>query len=172
MLLTLLIVCVFFLAWANGANDNFKGVATLYGSGTTSFRKALVWATGATVAGSLVSVAFAARLVGVFQGKGLLSPGFLGLQLLVAVAAAGAVTILLATVLGMPTSTTHALTGALVGAGISAAGTSGIAWNQLATKFAQPCALDRLDRPPLPRFAQKPQEPRGGKRELPLHRGG
>ena len=67
MLLTLLIVCVFFLAWANGANDNFKGVATLYGSGTTAFRKALVWATGATVAGSLVSVAFAARLVGVVE---------------------------------------------------------------------------------------------------------
>jgi PiT family inorganic phosphate transporter len=93
------------------------------------------------VAGSLVSVAFAARLVGVFQGKGLLSPDFLGLQLLVAVAAAGAVTIFLATVLGMPTSTTHALTGALVGAGISAVGTSGIAWNQLATKFAQPLLL-------------------------------
>jgi len=141
MLLAFLILCVFFLAWANGANDNFKGVATLYGSGTTSFRTALVWATGATVAGSLVSVAFAARLVGVFQGKGLLSAEFLGLQLLVAVAAAAAVTILLATLLGMPTSTTHALTGALVGAGVSAAGTSGVDWNQLATKFAQPLLL-------------------------------
>lgn len=77
------------------------------------------------MAGSLVSVAFAARLVDVFQGKGLLSPDFLGLQLLVSVAAAGAVTISLATVLGMPTSTTHALTGAWVGAGIRAAGASG-----------------------------------------------
>ena len=26
-----LVVAVFWLTWANGANDNFKGVATLYG---------------------------------------------------------------------------------------------------------------------------------------------
>jgi hypothetical protein len=30
---------------ANGANDNFKGVATLCGSRTTNYRRALVWAT-------------------------------------------------------------------------------------------------------------------------------
>ena len=29
------------LAYANGANDNFKGVATLFGSGTTNFHSAL-----------------------------------------------------------------------------------------------------------------------------------
>ncbi len=29
------------LAFANGANDNFKGVATLYGSRTTTFGRAL-----------------------------------------------------------------------------------------------------------------------------------
>src|SRR5262249_38991040 len=36
------IVC---LAYANGANDNFKGVATLFGSGTADYRAALLWAT-------------------------------------------------------------------------------------------------------------------------------
>ena len=30
-----LVVAVFWLAWSNGANDNFKGVATLYGSDAT-----------------------------------------------------------------------------------------------------------------------------------------
>ena len=30
-----------FLAYANGANDNYKGVATLYGSGVASYRTAL-----------------------------------------------------------------------------------------------------------------------------------
>ena len=34
----------FFVAYANGANDNFKGVATLFGSGITEYRKALAWA--------------------------------------------------------------------------------------------------------------------------------
>lgn len=28
-------------AYGNGANDNYKGVATLYGSGTTDYRGAL-----------------------------------------------------------------------------------------------------------------------------------
>lgn len=30
-----LLLAVLFLAWSNGANDNFKGVASLFGSETT-----------------------------------------------------------------------------------------------------------------------------------------
>jgi inorganic phosphate transporter, PiT family len=30
-----LLVAILFVAYTNGANDNFKGVATLFGSGTT-----------------------------------------------------------------------------------------------------------------------------------------
>lgn len=41
MLTSLLFLCVCFLAYANGANDNFKGVASLFGSGTANFRQAL-----------------------------------------------------------------------------------------------------------------------------------
>lgn len=42
MSLILGLLCGLFLAFGNGANDNFKGVATLYGSGTTTYKKALV----------------------------------------------------------------------------------------------------------------------------------
>ena len=45
MTLTLAILFGLFLAYANGANDNFKGVAPLYGSGTTSYERALLWTT-------------------------------------------------------------------------------------------------------------------------------
>ena len=41
MTLLLLIVAVCFLSFANGANDNFKGVASLYGSGAATYRMAL-----------------------------------------------------------------------------------------------------------------------------------
>lgn len=119
--LALLTLAVFWLAYSNGANDNFKGVATLYGSGTLSFRSAMTWATAATLAGSVLSVALAGSLAKSFSGKGLVPPELLNSSLLlIAVAAAGAVTILLATWLGMPTSTTHALTGALAGVAIVA----------------------------------------------------
>ncbi|MFO7902100.1 MAG: hypothetical protein ACQESR_08400 [Planctomycetota bacterium] len=36
MTLTILILVVLALAYANGANDNFKGVATLFGIGTVT----------------------------------------------------------------------------------------------------------------------------------------
>lgn len=65
---------VLLLAWSNGANDNFKGVATLYGSGTTTYRKALAWATLTTLAGSLLTLVLAAGLVKTFSGRGLV-PG-------------------------------------------------------------------------------------------------
>ena len=38
-----LVLTVGFLAWSNGANETFKGVASLYGSGATGYRTALAW---------------------------------------------------------------------------------------------------------------------------------
>ncbi len=64
------------VAYANGANDNFKGVATLFGSGTTDYRRALCWATLTTLAGSVAAFFLATRLVSIFQGQGLV-PAFL-----------------------------------------------------------------------------------------------
>jgi PiT family inorganic phosphate transporter len=120
--LCLIVVAVLFLAFSNGANDNFKGVATLFGSGTCTYRQALVWATATTLAGSLLALYFAGGLVESFKGKGLVpdevtrQPAFL-----MAVSLGAAFTVLLATRTGMPVSTTHALTGGLVGAGLVAA---------------------------------------------------
>ena len=114
--MVILIIAVFWLAYSNGANDNFKGVATLYGSGTVCYRTALTWTTLATLAGSVLSILLAGSLAKSFTGKGLVPLELTQSgELLISVAAAGAITILLATFLGMPTSTTHALTGALAG---------------------------------------------------------
>lgn len=121
----LLIVAVLWLAYSNGANDNFKGVATLYGSGAATFGRAMGYATVCTVAGSLVSILLASTLAKQFTGSGLVSAELAQSSvLLMSVGAAGAATVLLATVLGMPTSTTHALTGALVGVALVANGGS------------------------------------------------
>jgi len=112
----LLLIAVFWLAWANGANDNFKGVATLYGSRTLDYRSALRLATVTTLVGSLLSIVLAGGLIKAFSGKGLVPDELLhDPSLLLAVGAGAAVTVLLATRLGMPTSTTHALTGSLAG---------------------------------------------------------
>ncbi len=71
MTLFLALAAGFFIAYANGANDNFKGVATLFGSHATTYRKALIWATLATVLGSLAALLFYQGLIAAFSGKGL-----------------------------------------------------------------------------------------------------
>ena len=115
------LLAVLFLALSNGANDNFKGVATLYGSQTTSYHIALGWATITTLAGALTAVIFAQELLTNFSGKGLVADQVMTHPLFpMAVAFAAGLTVLIATKLGFPISTTHAIVGSLVGAGLIA----------------------------------------------------
>lgn len=135
------VVLGFYLAYANGANDNFKGVATLFGSGTTNYRKALWWATITTAAGSVTALFFAQALLTSFTGKGLVAPELVqsaGFALSVAFAAAS--TVMLATRLGFPISTTHSLVGALVGAGLVGPA-AGVNWDRLASAFMIPLLI-------------------------------
>jgi inorganic phosphate transporter, PiT family len=119
----LIIGATIFVAYANGANDNFKGVATLFGSGVADYSTALWWATATTAAGSLAAFFLAASLIAVFQGKGLVPAALLqSPPFLTAVIFGTVVTVFAATKIGMPISTTHGLTGAWVGGGIAAAG--------------------------------------------------
>jgi len=118
-LFLLAVAALVLVAFANGANDNGKGVATLIGSRALPERRAILLALLATLAGSLAAVAWGAALLARFGGKGLVpdetaaEPAF---ALAAALGAAGAV--LLATRFGFPVSTTHALVGGLVGAGL------------------------------------------------------
>ena len=120
LILALLAFTALFLAFSNGANDNFKGFATVWGSDALDYRRALILATVATVLGGIASVVLAQGLVGQFSGKGLVgnelaaTPSFA-----LAVVSGAAATVILATRLGFPISTTHALVGGLVGAGLA-----------------------------------------------------
>jgi inorganic phosphate transporter, PiT family len=110
------------LAYANGANDNFKGVATLYGSGVLSYRVAKMLSTAATILGALSAVLVATQLAKAFSGRGLVADSVVAQPAFAtAVAVAAGLTVLLATRIGMPISTTHALVGGLAGAGWMAA---------------------------------------------------
>jgi PiT family inorganic phosphate transporter len=118
-----LFVAACFLAYSNGANDNFKGVASLFGSRTTSYRNAIWWATITTFAGSICAMFLAQGLLKAFSGRGLVPDSLAGTQdFLLAIAVGAGVTVIAATLLGFPISTTHALTGAIVGSGLAAAG--------------------------------------------------
>jgi inorganic phosphate transporter, PiT family len=142
--LWLLVAAALAITFANGANDNFKSVATLFGSATATYRRALLWGTVTTAAGSLTALVLGGSLLARFSGKGLVpdaltaDPAFL-----TAVGAGAAATVFFATWLGFPVSTTHALTGALVGAGLLAAGGE-LRLSALGTGFIAPLLLSPL----------------------------
>src|SRR5262249_15127891 len=139
-----IVAATLFVAYANGANDNFKGVATLFGSGTTDYRKALTWATIATFGGSISAFFLATKLISMFQGKGLV-PDFLirSEPFLAAVILGAALTVILATKIGMPISTTHGLTGALFGSGFLAVGLQ-LGFQTLLTGFFLPLLVSPI----------------------------
>lgn len=138
MIILLLGFTALFLAFSNGANDNFKGFATVWGSASLSYRRALIFASIATLLGGITSVLVADALVQQFSGKGLVGDELANApQFALAVAGGAAITVILATRLGFPISTTHALVGGLVGAGLAQSETS-INLGNLGAKFVLP----------------------------------
>ena len=136
-MMAVIILATLCLAYANGANDNFKGVATLLGSGTTDYKRALTWATVTTLMGSLTAVVLAETLLKSFSGKGLVSSELASTPEYGASVALGAgLTVLLATRVGMPISTTHSLVGALIGSGWAAG--SAVDFARLGSGFFTP----------------------------------
>ena len=137
----LLFAAVCFLAYSNGSNDNFKGVASIYGSKTASYKTALGWATITTLLGSVVSFFIANGLLEKFSGKGIVPNDLAGSEyFLLAVAVGAGATVILATFTGFPVSTTHGLIGAIVGAGLMAVG-SGVNFSALQTSFVLPLLI-------------------------------
>lgn len=140
MSIQFLLIAVAFLAYSNGANDNFKGVASLFGSGAASYRTALVWATITTAAGSVCALFLAQTLLIKFSGKGLAPDELIqSIPFITAVASGAGLTIILATRLGFPVSTTHALIGALTGTTLVATGTVNL--SALGNSFIMPLLL-------------------------------
>jgi inorganic phosphate transporter, PiT family len=116
----ILILFALGLAMVNGGNDNLKGVATLLGSKVLSYRQGLTIASIATVAGSIASIFIAGGLLKAFSGKGLVPDDMTqSLLFMTSVAGGAMITIAIATWTGLPVSTTHALVGGLIGAGLS-----------------------------------------------------
>ncbi|OIQ98134.1 Low-affinity inorganic phosphate transporter 1 [mine drainage metagenome] len=139
----LILIAALFLAFSNGANDNFKGFATVWGSDTLNYRQALALATLATVAGSVAALFLAETLVQNFSGKGLIADAVVNTPWFIfSVASGAAVTVFLATRLGYPVSTTHALIGGLIGAGLAQAG--GVHFDKLMETFLMPLLVSPL----------------------------
>lgn len=129
------------LSFANGTNDVSKAIATLVGSGITNYRTAITWGTLWTMLGAAASAFVATAIVKTFS-TGFIRPDLAIPSALAPAVLSGAVLwVLFASRTGLPVSTTHALTGSLVGAGLLAFGSEGMIWETVSKKIALPLLL-------------------------------
>lgn len=122
-----------YMAWNIGANDVANAFGTSVGSGAITFRKAMVLAaifefSGAFFAGSYVSDTIRGNIV--VPEFFTPDPGVFAIGMLSCLLAAS-LWLNLATYLGQPVSTTHAVIGAVVGFGLASFGPHCIQWHKL-----------------------------------------
>src|SRR5690349_10513938 len=137
----LLVVLVLGVAFANGANDVSKGIATLVGSGTADWRRAVIWGSFWTLLGGILPTLITSGLLITFSGKGVLAGGQVDEVFSLSVAIGTVGWVALTTRLGLPVSTTHAILGSLCGAGIALHGVHGVLWGAVSHKALLPLAL-------------------------------
>ncbi len=134
------LIALFVLAFVNGANDVGKSVVSLMiarGPINKAGYRPLVWGGIFSGLGSASAVAIAGRLFSVFSPHTLLTsePAF---SFALAALIGTSVWLLLATVVRIPVSTTHAIVGAIVLQAIFFYGSSSLAWGVLAERVVLP----------------------------------
>lgn len=134
-------ILVLALAFANGTNDVSKAIATLVGSGVTNYRTAILWGTIWTMAGAGTATLIAGAMVKTFS-NGLLQAGtIISPTIALAILFGAMAWVFFASRTGLPVSTTHALTGAIVGTGLMAFAGEGLLWPAIEKKIALPLLL-------------------------------
>jgi len=144
VLLILTMAAVAGLAFANGSNDVSKGIATLAGSRRATYRQALAWGTLWTALGAFGAVAISFGLVKAFTSAMVTAEVLATPTFPLAVASSAAAWVLFSSMTGLPVSTTHALTGALVGVALGTGGSDSVQWSLLLAGVLAPLALSPL----------------------------
>src|SRR5438128_9823108 len=119
--------------FTNGFHDTANAVATSVSTRALSPRLAVLVAAVANLAGAFVTTAVAKTV-----GKGIIDTGLANEKTVLA-ALLGAITWNLITWwLGLPSSSSHALIGGLVGAALVQSGSKGVQWHGIAHNVAIP----------------------------------
>jgi PiT family inorganic phosphate transporter len=125
--------------FTNGVHDTANAVATSVSTRAVSPRVAVLVAAVANFAGALVSTAVAATVA-----TDIVQANLVTTQTLVAALVGATAWNLLTWWLGLPSSSSHALIGGLIGAAVAAAGLHGVDWNGVVRSFAIPAVVSPL----------------------------
>ena len=141
---TFLLIAVVAIAlifdYVNGMHDAANAIATAISTRAISPRNAVLMAGALNFVG-----AFLAEGVAKTMGSGLVAPSMVKDQKVILAALIGALLWNLITWwLGLPSSSSHAMVGGLVGAGLYAAGSEGVVWSGVLKKVVIPGLISPL----------------------------
>lgn len=115
--------------FVNGLNDAANSIATVVATRALSPIKAVLLAAFFNMVGPLVFTTAIAKTI----GKGIIDPSFLTIHLLLVGLIGAVLWVFIASYYGIPVSSSHALIGGLLGAGIAGCGLSAVLWPETST---------------------------------------
>jgi len=120
-LLVLVVVAALIFDFINGFHDTANAIATVVSTGVMRTRTAVLMAAALNVVGAFIGTAVASTI-----GKDLVDPAQVSQQLVLAALLAAIVWNLFTWWFGIPSSSSHALVGGIIGAGMTALGVAAI----------------------------------------------
>jgi PiT family inorganic phosphate transporter len=138
-LLIIVVVTALAFDFTNGFHDTANAMATSIASGALKPKAAVALSAVLNLVGAFMSTAVAATIA-----KGLIDGHIVTLELVFAGLVGGIVWNLLTWLLGIPSSSSHALIGGIVGATIAAVGAHGVIWKGITSKAIIPAVVSAL----------------------------
>lgn len=135
-LLIIVVITALAFDFTNGFHDTGNAMATSIASGALKPKVAVALSAVLNLVGAFMSTAVAATIA-----KGLIDGHIVTLELVFAGLVGGIVWNLLTWLLGIPSSSSHALIGGIVGATIAAVGAHGVIWKGLVSKVLIPAVV-------------------------------
>ncbi|MCW2978049.1 MAG: inorganic phosphate transporter [Actinomycetia bacterium] len=135
-LLVVVIVVGLAFDFTNGFHDTANYVATWVGTRALSPRMAVAVSAAANLAGAFVTTAVAKTVA-----KGIIDTGLATQKTVLAALVGAIVWNLLTWWIGLPSSSTHALIGGLIGAALVQSGSRGVQWHGIVEKVVIPGAI-------------------------------
>jgi inorganic phosphate transporter, PiT family len=133
ILVWIVVVVALGFDFTNGFHDTANAVATSVSTRALSPRLAVLIASVANLAGAFVTTAVAKTV-----GKGIIDTGLATEKTVLAALLGAIVWNLLTWRLGLPSSSSHALIGGLIGAALVQSGSAGVEWHGVAHKVVLP----------------------------------
>jgi len=136
VLLVVVVAIALGFDFTNGFHDTANAIATSVGTRAVTPRVAVLVASVANLAGAFVTTAVAKSVA-----KGIIDANLATMQTLVAALVGAIAWNLLTWWFGLPSSSSHALIGGLIGAALVQSGAKGVLWHGVAHKIVIPALL-------------------------------